>query len=538
MDQRDYPLVDLLSFRPAWRVDPQVLDTQTVFCFSGSSTGGLFADTLATAALPPSSFDPASFSQDLFLERFVRECLKGPGSLVTLKHLTRLIARPPSDIETIEMRRDILLELEERVDLVQALRDLHDELHRFRNELEGTGTQRDRGNGRRQQLDILEGFSKIADLMRTHFASSGSALHRLSEFGQYVVASEGYESLQSLLSYDQKQATLDFRVQMGADGRVRRLELRRVEEDKENPFVNSTGRRWGIKLELLLRGYRFSDDEVLARLVDAVFEGVRAFFPCMVPLLGDVEFYLGALHFKARAQSAGLKVCLPEFCSPDEPRRIVDLFNPLLLGSGVRPIPCTIETDRLSTTLLITGPNSGGKTRLLQSVGLLQLLGQSGFFVPASEARIALSKGLVVSLIQETHADQSEGRLGMELLRIRALFERLPIGAIVILDELCSGTNPSEGEEIFELVVSMLEKLRPQAFITTHFLEFAARLEQQKRIEGLRFLQVQLGADQEPTYQFTQGVAKSSLAHQAASRLGVTGEQLLMLIDRKLREQS
>jgi DNA mismatch repair protein MutS2 len=121
-------------------------------------------------------------------------------------------------------------------------------------------------------------------------------------------------------------------------------------------------------------------------------------------------------------------------------------------------------------------------------------------------------------------------------LRIRQLFERLPAGAIVILDELCSGTNPSEGEEIFELVVRMLAKLRPQAFITTHFLEFASRLEKQKQIEGLRFLQVVLGAHQEPTYQFALGVATTSLASHAAARLGVTGDQLLALIDQKIRD--
>jgi DNA mismatch repair protein MutS2 len=122
----------------------------------------------------------------------------------------------------------------------------------------------------------------------------------------------------------------------------------------------------------------------------------------------------------------------------------------------------------------------------------------------------------------------------MELLRIRSLFERLPVGAIVILDELCSGTNPSEGEEIFELVVRMLARLRPQAYITTHFLEFAARLATSGHIGELRYLQVALGPDAEPTYQFEPGVAKTSLAGQAAKRLGVTGDQLLTLIDQKL----
>ena len=138
-------------------------------------------------------------------------------------------------------------------------------------------------------------------------------------------------------------------------------------------------------------------------------------------------------------------------------------------------------------------------------------------------------------MIQETKADQAEGRLGTELVRIRELFERVPPGAMVILDELCSGTNPSEGEEIFELVVGMLSKLEPQAFITTHFLAFAARLERERKIETLRFLQVELGPEQQATYQFVPGVARTSLASHAAARLGVTREKLLELVNRNSR---
>jgi DNA mismatch repair protein MutS2 len=81
----------------------------------------------------------------------------------------------------------------------------------------------------------------------------------------------------------------------------------------------------------------------------------------------------------------------------------------------------------------------------------------------------------------------------------------------------------------------MLTRLRPQAFITTHFLAFAARLERERKLMDLGFLQVELGADRRPTYQFGPGVARTSLAGHAAERLGVTGEQLLTLIERNIQ---
>jgi DNA mismatch repair protein MutS2 len=198
-------------------------------------------------------------------------------------------------------------------------------------------------------------------------------------------------------------------------------------------------------------------------------------------------------------------------------------------------VPCDIASDRHDTTVIVTGPNSGGKTRLLQSVALAQTLGQCGFFVPASRARLVRAPGMFLSLIEEARSDHAEGRLGMELIRIRTVFEQLKPGAMVILDELCSGTNPSEGEEIFELVVSLLAELHPQAFITTHFLELASRVSQKPPVAGLSFLQVELDRHQFPTYRFVAGVAETSLAHRTAARLGVTREELLSLIEKSKR---
>jgi DNA mismatch repair protein MutS2 len=105
------------------------------------------------------------------------------------------------------------------------------------------------------------------------------------------------------------------------------------------------------------------------------------------------------------------------------------------------------------------------------------------------------------------------------------------------LDELCSGTNPSEGEGIFELVVALLAELEPQAFITTHFLEFAARLARERPLPGLDFLQVELDENKDPTYGFVTGVAPTSLAGKTAERLGVTREALEALVREKKREK-
>jgi DNA mismatch repair protein MutS2 len=188
--------------------------------------------------------------------------------------------------------------------------------------------------------------------------------------------------------------------------------------------------------------------------------------------------------------------------------------------------------------VIVTGPNSGGKTRLLQAVGLCQLLAQNGFPVPAARATLAFRRGLFVSIVDEVAVDQREGRLGSELLRIRRLFESLSLGAMVILDELCSGTNPSEAEEIFRLVLELLAEIEPQVFISTHFLHFAERLRDEASVPGLAFLQVELDAEQHPTYRFVPGVASTSLARMTAERLGVTRESLRSLVEAARHERT
>ena len=527
---------DLLHAAPFGRFDRDALRLSLTLAFSGGGQGGLFGESLDRALLAPSSFEPGAFANDLFLRNFVGLCCKvriGQREYpVTQQHLVRLLASPPSEPRTIEFRRAILAELSHSRPLRHEFEQLYVVLFRLRKLLESSSAEWDPN---RRQMDILAAVKELVEHMAAKFGGASSGLSRLAAFGSAVKSSEAFRSLSDLIAYDEKLATIELKVSVGADGKIRGFKLLSVAENQANPFVGSPLQRWLARAELFLRGFSFSSGEVMARLILAVFDGLEPMFPSFVALLGDLEFYLGALGFADFARSAGLTVCLPDFVAAEEPRVLTGLFNPLLLAHGIPPVPCDITTNRHDTTVLVTGPNSGGKTRLLQSVALAQLLGQAGVFVPARVAVLTLASSLVVSLIQETKADQAEGRLGMELVRIRALFEHLPPGAMVMLDELCSGTNPSEGEEIFELVVQMLTRLRPQAFITTHFLAFAGRLESEGAIPELRFLQVSLGDNHEPTYQFKPGVAKTSLAGHAAARLGVTGEQLLALVERNTR---
>jgi DNA mismatch repair protein MutS2 len=539
----DMPIPDLLCAAPALRLDAASLKQTLTFAFASGAPGSAFAQILANAVLPPSSWDPAAFADQLFLPDFVSSCLRvkvnGRSLATDQVNLRRVLSHPPSDFAVVSFRRELLAELAGSAELRAQFERVYLQVYELRSLLETPPLTR-RVDSNRRRLDILAAMKRAIDAMAESFDGARSGLSRLREFGAHVRSNAAYERLAALLDYDDNLSTLDVRIRLGLDGRVRALEMLAVRENAGNWFYSSPlGRIWA-RISFLLRGYRLSEQELVSRLVDGVFDGLEDEFVLLFQLMGDMEFYLAALSFRDQATASGLAVCLPELVrlgsgSKSSRRDILGLYNPLLLPNTPKVVPCDIDTDRHAMIVIVTGPNSGGKTRLLQALALTQMLGQGGFFVPARAARLLLVPGLFVSFIEEAKADQVEGRLGMELIRIRSVFEKLQMGSMVMLDELCSGTNPSEGEEIFELVIGLLAELEPQAFITTHFLRLASRIAQHPPVERLSFLQVELDERQWPTFRFVPGVAETSLAHRTAARLGVTREELQALVERSKR---
>jgi DNA mismatch repair protein MutS2 len=121
-----------------------------------------------------------------------------------------------------------------------------------------------------------------------------------------------------------------------------------------------------------------------------------------------------------------------------------------------------------------------------------------------------------------------------KLVRLRTLFQRVPQGSLVLLDELCSGTNPSEAIEIVEMVLRLLKQLQPLAFVTTHFLDFAQQLSCDESSDGLGFLQAEVDGGGAATFRFVEGVASTSLAASTARRLGVTFDELERTLEERV----
>jgi len=530
--------IDLVHHEPLVPVAVDVLRRALRFAFESGDAGGLLSLAVDEAPIAPSTWDPDLFVDSLFLPELLRTCfaieIGGARFEPSSAHLLRLLSHPPSDARDVRLRQDVLRELEEAPALRACLERTYAALRHLRSLLDEQPLSP--GETIRRKIEVLTQVKVFFDESAEGLASATSALARLHQRAVETRQTEAWTKLEQLLDFDGNMMRAEVRVTLGSDGRIRDYELLESRDNLANPLVRPWWRRAWSQLAAWMRGHRYGENEVLLKVVDGVFKDLEDAILPLFQLAGDLELYLCALAFRDRAARDGLATCLPELVDAPEvgrgPCEVEGLFNPLLFLQDVVPVPCSVRTSGHDAIVVVTGPNSGGKTRVLQALALMHALGHAGIFVPAAKARITRAPSLFVSLVEGGYADQKEGRLGTELVRVRKLFERVEPGALVMLDELCSGTNPSEGIAIFEMVISLLPRLRPQAFLTTHFLDAARKLEDERPVERLEFLQVELDGGSRPTYQFVAGVASTSLAHQLAARLGVTREELEALVSR------
>jgi DNA mismatch repair protein MutS2 len=527
---RDCSPCDLLYEQPIGRIDLAAAREGLTFAFA-SGDGDVFLRLVDHTPTAPSQFVAEDFARDLQLDQFVERCMpvlaRGQRRPASPGYLLRVLSSPPQDRAHVAFRQRVCAELASSPPLAERVEDLYLLLRQFRDRISrpSVGVQ----DGIERRLGILGAVRVVIESLATDFAGTTSGLARLHHYGRSIACSPGYRRLCELLEYEHRRAEVDLRVGVGFDGRIRSFQAIERRENRSNAFYSTPlGRLW-TQLLLLCEGYRTGPGEVLSRLVDGVFSELESAVIFFFQLIGDLEVYLATLGFRRMAHTAGFGVCLPELADHG-PRSLSGLFNPWLVADGRACTPSDLELGEREHLVFITGPNSGGKTRLLQALCLCQLLGQNGLFVPAARAELRWASGLFASLVEHTEADQTEGRLGTELLRIRRVFERLRVGSMVVMDELCSGTNPSEGEALMQLVLEALHQLGPQAFITTHFLDFMAGLA--AATHQHRFLQAGLDENERPTYAFIEGVARTSLAHLVAERLGVTRHSLRALMAR------
>ena len=269
-----------------------------------------------------------------------------------------------------------------------------------------------------------------------------------------------------------------------------------------------------VELNNQLKDLELKEEDEIRRILDRLSRFVEKFDVEILEnqkIIGRIDFLAAKAKFAINNEYTKPKITTDKIIKLNQAR------HPLLTGKVV-PIDVVIGGDY--KTLIITGPNTGGKTVSLKTVGLISLMAQTGFYIPADENSIVnVFDDIFVDIGDTQSLEMSLSTFSASLTKIVNILENASDKSLVLLDELGSGTDPTEGAALAISILDYLRKKEIMTFATTHYSELKYYAVE---TNGVMNASVEFDVNTlSPTYKLEIGTPGKSNAFEISRRLGL-----------------
>ena len=257
----------------------------------------------------------------------------------------------------------------------------------------------------------------------------------------------------------------------------------------------------------------------VARILRGLSEAVRKNLDALtgnIKILADVDLLFAKARL-ARDLNA-TEPLLENFTDLQSAR------HPLIAPDEV--VPVDIRLGENFSMLLVTGPNTGGKTVCMKTLGLLALMTQSGLYIPAANgSRIKIFSNIFADIGDEQSIEQSLSTFSAHMKKIVAILDDVTAGDLVLLDEIGAGTDPDEGAGLAMSILERLLEIGASTIATTHYSELKTFA---YSTDGIENACVEFDAETlRPTYRLLIGIPGASNAFAISQRLGLQKSLIL-----------
>jgi len=286
---------------------------------------------------------------------------------------------------------------------------------------------------------------------------------------------------------------------------------------------------FGNRIRELEAEEREEVERVLRELTDAIR-------PHRNQLLGAADALAALDALFARARFALEFRCLgTTLVGPDHGFAIRDGRHPLLLAQGIGVVPFDLDMEPGERTLLVSGPNTGGKTVLLKALALISAMAQAGIPAPATaESRIPIYDDFFADIGDEQSIEASLSTFSAHVKNLAEIMRLATSASLVLVDELGSGTDPVEGAALGWAVLEDLTRRGTMTIATTHL---GALKELASVVGGVVNASLQFDAEAlAPTYRLIKGIPGRSYGISIARRLALP-ESVVLRAEERLPQQ-